>query len=173
MRKVHRRHAQAQSAPSHTGMFSRFRFILFTYVDPQKWTGTFFSKHSLFELGLRIQVGHPSGTCPNPSPSRRPLLVGDLNGLHFLTVDYCGCMHGGSPDRQDYQLLRHRIFPVTLREPRTAFTFNMLELFHELTLQGKTTAYDFYRSVERRTDNLTLAQTVSSHSTLLRLWAGN
>lgn len=107
-----------------------------------------------------MQVGHDSGACPNPSPSARPLLVGDVTGLHLLSVDYCRCT---GAERSDYQLLRHRIFPVTLKEPRTAFSFDMLELFHELTLQGKTTAYDFYRSIERRTDNLTLAQTVCKH----------
>lgn len=38
-------------------------------------------------------------------------------------------------------------------QPQTAFTFKVLELFHHLTLQGKTTAWDFYSAILHVTDN--------------------
>ena len=48
--------------------------------------------------------------------------------------------------------------------PKTVFTFDILETFHELSLQGKTTTYDFYHSVIRRTDNLQLGKPIVGYS---------
>jgi hypothetical protein len=50
-------------------------------------------------------------------------------------------------------------FPVTFNRPQTAFTFDMLNTFHELTLQEKTTLYDFYYTILRKTDNGKLEKT--------------
>ncbi len=85
---------------------------------------------------------------PEPvTVSTRDIIVGDTSGLHVMSVDYCGCLVNGAFVKWDVQCLRHRLFPVTIKKPRTVFTFEAIELFHELTLQGKTTAYDFYRSI--------------------------
>ncbi|EEB94303.1 hypothetical protein MPER_06900, partial [Moniliophthora perniciosa FA553] len=54
------------------------------------------------------------------------------------------------------QLLRSRLYPATVVEPTTAFTFRMLEFFHDLTLQGKVSVYDFYHALETRTDGASL-----------------
>ncbi|KAJ7212322.1 hypothetical protein B0H12DRAFT_1033245, partial [Mycena haematopus] len=43
-------------------------------------------------------------------------------------------------------------FPATHDMPRTAATLRMLDFFHTLTLQGKTTMFDFYTSLEKLTD---------------------
>lgn len=40
-----------------------------------------------------------------------------------------------------------------MTRPRTAFTFEVLNHFHHLTLQGKTTAWDFYNALVHETDN--------------------
>ena len=45
------------------------------------------------------------------------------------------------------------MFPASVAQPRTAFTFDVLELFHHQTLQGKTTAWDFYNALAHFTDN--------------------
>lgn len=50
-----------------------------------------------------------------------------------------------------------------MSEPRTAFTFEALELFHQLTLQGKTTAWDFYSALLYATDNTGLNPPSVSH----------
>lgn len=44
-----------------------------------------------------------------------------------------------------------------MAQPRTAFTFAVLDQFHQLTLQGKTTAWDFYNALAHVTDNTGLA----------------
>jgi hypothetical protein len=60
------------------------------------------------------------------------------------------------------QLLRARWFPATFDRPRTAFTFDCLDTFHELTLQGKTPLYDFYYMVLHKTDNLGIRKPIVS-----------
>ena len=60
------------------------------------------------------------------------------------------------------QLLRRGWFPATLDRPRTAFTFDCLETFHELTLQGKVNLYDFYHTILRKTDNANLNKSIVS-----------
>lgn len=38
-------------------------------------------------------------------------------------------------------------------EPRTAFTLDLLNTFHLITLQGKLSVYDFYRAIDRKSNN--------------------
>jgi hypothetical protein len=52
--------------------------------------------------------------------------------------------------------------PASFDRPQTVFTFNVLDTFHELTLQGKTTAYDFYHAILRRTDNAQVGKRIVS-----------
>ena len=44
--------------------------------------------------------------------------------------------------------------PGSVSRPQTAFTFDALESFHLLTLQGKTSSYDYYATLECKTDNV-------------------
>lgn len=44
--------------------------------------------------------------------------------------------------------------PATLERPKTVCTFRALELFHMLSHRGKVTAYDYYVSLEKITDNI-------------------
>ena len=37
--------------------------------------------------------------------------------------------------------------------PATVFTFRLLKTFQELNFQGKTNLYDYWKSIERITDN--------------------
>ena len=43
-------------------------------------------------------------------------------------------------------------FPATFERPRTAFSFELLSLFHKVKLQGKTTLYDFYHTIVQVSD---------------------
>lgn len=70
------------------------------------------------------------------------------------------------------QLLREGWFPATLSRPQTVFTFECLEFFHELTLQGKTSLYDFYHTLIRRSDNAGLSPTIVSPNTTISLLIG-
>jgi hypothetical protein len=117
----------------------------------QQWNGRFFDTDSLQNHGLRYQLGHSGGLCPSPLPGPKHFTVFDLSGPLSISIDYCNCT--SVPVPLWTQLLRQRWFPATLSRPQTVFTFDCLEFFHELTLQGKTNLYDFYHTLLRRFDN--------------------
>ncbi|KAH9965071.1 hypothetical protein BGW80DRAFT_1255055, partial [Lactifluus volemus] len=97
--------------------------------------------------------------CPLPSAGPENFCIFDTYGVHYISVDFCDCRTNGFI-HQRTQLLRARWFPATFNRPKTAFTFDCLDTFHELTLQGKTPLYDFYHTVLHKTDNLELNKTV-------------
>jgi len=127
----------------------------------QKWNGKFFEKTSLSALGLRIQLGHDGDKCPIPISGPQNFVVFDVSGAHTVNVDFCDCNPLQPLDRR-VQLLRRGWFPATLARPQTAFTFEFLEVFHELTLQGKVNLYDFYHTILHRTDNANLNTSIVS-----------
>lgn len=120
----------------------------------QRWNGKFFEDISLHELGLRIQLGHPDGSsCPRPDPGPEDFTVIHTNKIHCVSVDFCQCHVGSTKDRWE-QLVLNEWLPATLDRPKTVGTFRTLELFHMLSHRGKFTAYDFYSSIEKVTDNI-------------------
>ncbi|KAF4586452.1 hypothetical protein EYR38_010728 [Pleurotus pulmonarius] len=80
---------------------------------------------------------------------RKGFYVIDTSGIHVVSIRFCGCRFIGD----DIQLLRYRWYPGSSAIPRTAFTLDLLNTFHLITLQGKLSAYDFYLSIERKTNN--------------------
>jgi CxC2 like cysteine cluster associated with KDZ transposases len=116
---------------------------------------------ALKDLGLRVQLGHLDLCCANPQPGHKDFIVIHTNGIHCVTVDFCDCDQRVSPR---LQLLRRRWFPVTVHYPQTCCTFHVLEQYHTLTLTGKLSGYDFYKSLEHLTDNTGLnVSKVRSH----------
>ncbi|KAI9069929.1 hypothetical protein FKP32DRAFT_1537310, partial [Trametes sanguinea] len=104
----------------------------------------------------RVQVRHSAndGRCISAASTPMPLTVIHINGIHTVHVEFCDCIP--VPRRQ--LLLRLRLWPATAADPKTCATFQLLRTFHLLNLQGKATAYDFYRSLELATDNTGLAK---------------
>lgn len=113
--------------------------------SPQEWTGTFFKRATLSALGLTICVSHPG--CP--SSRFVEFVIIDTTGVHEISVGFCGCYN--APDLF-IQLLRAKLFPATSRQPQTAFTFSLLELFQILNLEARTSAFDFVHALRRMTD---------------------
>ncbi|KAJ7068434.1 hypothetical protein C8F01DRAFT_1246940 [Mycena amicta] len=114
-----------------------------------EWNGFFFHRTTLKKMGLRIQFGHGGARCVRPVRGHEDFVVLHHNGVHEVAVDFCGCER-----REDdfKQLLRAHWFPVTTGRPQTCATFQCLDAFHTLSLQAKTTAYDFYAALELRTN---------------------
>ena len=77
-------------------------------------------------------------------------MILDLHGIHEVGLDFCGCEQAPP---STCQLLRYRLYPATSVEPRTAATFRLLETFHLLSGQSKISAFEFYSTLSRRTDN--------------------
>jgi len=74
--------------------------------------------------------------------------------MHEVDVRFCRCGHLSYDDREHRtQLLRVGWFPASQDRPQTAFTFVALDLFHELSVQGKISAHDYYYGTVHLTDN--------------------
>ncbi len=85
-------------------------------------------------------------------------------GVFPVDVDFCDCFDPPPPPRR-VQLLWTGWFPASYDRPQTVFTFDVLNAFQKLALQGKTTLYNFYHSLLNLNDNLHLGQTLVPCST--------
>ena len=117
----------------------------------QKWTGTHFARQSLAELGMIIFLGHHTQQCPNaqPNSSGRSTVVVSTNGIHNTKVLYCCCTT--APD-EPFQLTSAGLFPATMDQPETAFTFTLLDDFHVHVLASKKSAYDHFIALQKHTN---------------------
>ncbi|TFK79956.1 hypothetical protein K466DRAFT_504721 [Polyporus arcularius HHB13444] len=134
------------------------------------WNGKHWEKSSLRKLGYVFQLGHDGGPCPCPGDTTRRLVVGDVSGIHEVQIRFCECLDESEEFTYTWvQVFRQGWFPATTNRPATAFTFRMLNAFQELNFQGKTSLYDYWKSLERITDNSGSGPSlVLSH--VVRLW---
>ncbi|KAF7298517.1 CxC2 domain-containing protein [Mycena indigotica] len=128
---------------------------------PERWQGSFFELCTLKSLGLRLQLGHPHGEqCPGTlarlslasdgQQTYETFCVVECNGVHEIAINFCTCP---SAPKRAIQLLRRRLFPATSTRPLTAATFSALRLFHILSFEAKCSAYEFYNTLARLTNN--------------------
>ena len=118
----------------------------------QCWRDGFFERTSLDSLGYVHHLGHGGNACPADSPHRQLIII-DINGWHKLQVEFCKCGASNVSHEEYRQLLRMRLYPASFNRPKTAFTFDFLETYHKITLQGKLNLYDFYHAIMQKTDN--------------------
>ncbi|KII83222.1 hypothetical protein PLICRDRAFT_85247, partial [Plicaturopsis crispa FD-325 SS-3] len=122
----------------------------------EQWNGSFFQTVSLRQLGVRVQLGHPVGEgCPFQKAGPRDFIIIHLNGFHNVRLDFCNCP-GQAP--AFVQVLRAGWWPATPLEPQTCATMAVLRLFQIVNLQGKVSAFDFYRALEKATDGWALTK---------------
>ncbi|KAK0492877.1 hypothetical protein EDD18DRAFT_1108487 [Armillaria luteobubalina] len=101
-----------------------------------EWNGTFYSRITLQDMGLKVQLGHPSGeACPYPRASGRQVVVIDVEGIHKL------------------EMLHAQWFLATVEFPRTAVTFAVLCHFQMMSFMSKVSDYEYYQSLARLYDN--------------------
>ncbi len=80
--------------------------------------------------------------------------MGDVTGIHEVQVHFCECLDDSDEFTYTWvQVFRQGWFPATTNRPATAFMFRMLNTFQELNFQGKTSLYDYWKSLECITDN--------------------
>jgi hypothetical protein len=120
----------------------------------QRWTGSRFVEVSLKSIGLKVQLNHGSMHCENPLPSHAALLVIHTNGIHEVAIQYCGCPRKIAAD---IQLLRRGFYPASQKSVKTCATFTLLDLLHKFALASKGSTYDFYRALEKLTNNTGIA----------------
>lgn len=137
------------------------RFALFTCV--QIWSGSYFQRISLRDLGHHVQLGHPPGVqCCNPALAfNDDFVVLEINGIHRLALNFCNC---ATAQTHDIQLLHARWYPSTTTNPRTAATFQLLDHFQMYTFESKGSAFKYYQSLVHLTDNTGTCQPKVSDS---------
>ncbi|KAM6493722.1 hypothetical protein JOM56_010083 [Amanita muscaria] len=139
----------------------------------QQWNGSFFVSVSLRSLGLIIQLNHRGQhLCSNPEANTGDVFtVIDLDGIHSVSVNFCAC--GYRTQSRYVQLLRTGLFPVTSEHPQAAITFRTLELFELLSYESKVSAFEYYRTLSRLTDNTGMKappDRYASFSRTVRIW---
>jgi hypothetical protein len=91
------------------------------------------------------------------------MVIVHVNGFHYVSVSFCVCDSSATPP---YQLIDADLFPATLEQPETAFTFELLDTFQKLSLRSKINAYDYHRSLQEMT-NAAFIQDVPVHIFLI------
>jgi len=131
-------------------------------MSGQVWNGGFFERTSLNDLGLCYYIGHQHTACPS-SDTKAQVLVIDINGAHRVNVQFCACTEDARWVDKYRQLLRVGWYPSSFERPGTTFTFNVLDSYHKLALQGKLNLYDFYLFLLQKTDNCGRTKAVVGH----------
>ncbi|TFY58980.1 hypothetical protein EVJ58_g6064 [Rhodofomes roseus] len=132
------------------------------------WVKSHFRRTTLKNLGLRIQLGHPPGErCPNPKAAfNDDFVILDTTGIHRVALDFCDCTQ---KQQLPVQLMRARLFPATVTNPKTAATYRLMEHFHLLRTQSKISAHEFYQCLARQTENVEPQESADRYSALLRM----
>ena len=138
----------------------------------QHWQNGFFDRTSLHSLGLMCNLGHNGDPCPGGS-SPNNLTIIDINGCHKVQVVFCTCDPGIPWNERYRQLLQMCWYPASFTRPGTAFSFDLLEMFHKLTLQGKLNLYDFYLAVMQKSDNQGRSKPIVSNLSQIGLSVAN
>ena len=113
--------------------------------DPESQDGS----HEEHDTAADLSFG---GSKPGRYDSNgHPIItVVDRSGVHEIGVNWCRCPE--APEH-DMQLMMTGLFPATFRNPKTAFTFRVLEDFHLDNLECKTTPSQFFSRLKRLTND--------------------
>ncbi|PSS00733.1 hypothetical protein PHLCEN_2v4114 [Hermanssonia centrifuga] len=120
----------------------------------------FWVRRSLGHLGMVLELGHGGARCPKTLATTRKMTVVHEHGVWPMNVRFCGCPEGdGAPNPDAYQLLGAGLWPASWKQPLTAFSMSVMREFHLLSVQANTNAYDYFRYLQRTTDNITPDET--------------
>jgi hypothetical protein len=115
----------------------------------QHWTGDYFERATLKQLGAVLPLLHGGEQCPSGLPNPSTLTVFHCNRFHTVSVAYCNCP--GAP-LAPAQLPRSCLWPGTQDVPHTAGTFDLLRLFQTADHRAHVNVTDMYRVLELMTD---------------------
>ena len=122
----------------------------------KKWTGHFFQDTSLNEDRFTLHLCHGGAPCPEAQfktgtqDNKKCLVVVDVSGVHQLHIGWCQC---DDAPGADIQLLRNHLFPASISNPSTAFTFKLLNYFHIDSVECKTSALSFFSKLRCLTND--------------------
>ncbi|TRM56407.1 hypothetical protein BD626DRAFT_541333 [Schizophyllum amplum] len=122
----------------------------------QSWSGAYWRKTTLADMGLIYQVGHGGLPCVCPESAVRTMVVLD-NVIHTVRYRFCSC-RGLRSLNAVRQLLRNRWYPATVTDPETCITFNALDLFRLSAMHANVNVNNWLKAMEERTDALKLSK---------------
>ncbi|KAF7371877.1 hypothetical protein MVEN_00044900 [Mycena venus] len=151
-------------------LLAQHRYTPLHHVE--KWDGKMFVRDSLADD--RILHTHLGATekCPHTPlgpPERVVFTLCDHNGFHTRLIQFCAC----NKSQRWEQLLAVRLFPSTVKQPQTAFTFNVMRQFQVHSLASKKSAYDYVKALSQLTNNSDPASVANRYREFLfacRLW---
>jgi hypothetical protein len=117
----------------------------------EMWTGRYFKQSSLMDIGYVLHLGcnrQHNDDQSQSTPTSSSVVLVHSTGIFTQKVVWCTC---NVP--RHLQLLRHRLYPASTKNPCTAFTFDVLEYFYMDALECKTAAMKFYTKLCRFTNN--------------------
>ncbi|KAJ7715975.1 hypothetical protein B0H16DRAFT_1339392 [Mycena metata] len=117
----------------------------------EEWTGEFWKRTTLRDLGLVYQLGHEGMRCKRPHPLVRSLTVVDTTGIHEIHYQFCACSRSDKSSNLK-QFLRNGWYPASFTDPDSCATFKVLDHFRLLNVIGNLNARDFITALERMTD---------------------
>ena len=89
------------------------------------------------------------------------LIVVDILGIFHRKFRWCNC--AGSPNNLT-QLLHAKLYPASTKDPRTVFTFSLLDYFLADNLECKTSVKNFVNKIKHMTNELHPSGVPVSHS---------
>ncbi|EIN05125.1 hypothetical protein PUNSTDRAFT_30488, partial [Punctularia strigosozonata HHB-11173 SS5] len=117
----------------------------------ETWNGRFFERIYDPKARPALHLGHGGRKCPEAAEERHiSFTIADTSGVHQMSVVFCRCFNHG--DRAE-QLMDAKLFPASMDQPTTAFTFSLLRDFHMHSLTSKKSAYDFVLALRRLSNN--------------------
>jgi hypothetical protein len=98
-----------------------------------------------------FQLGFGSSKPGQIDKNGNPIItIIDRSGVHEIGIRWCCCPEAAE---HDMQLMAAGLFPAMFRNPKTAFTFRVLEEFHLDNLECKTTPSQFFSRLRRLTSD--------------------
>lgn len=117
----------------------------------EQWTGSYFKRVELKDIGLVIRLGHRGKRCNSVAEDNtRDFSVTHVNGIHKCCIAFCGC---GEKESEVIQLIRYGLFPGSVRLPQIAFTHIVLRNFHVHTTVSKKSGFDYIESLRKLSNN--------------------
>ena len=118
--------------------------------------------------GIEFDDEDDGWECDNDRPKRRnrdseygnglPALKGknvvvfvDTSGVHRLRVHYCQCPNARPADRQFVEM---GFLPASVANPKTVFTFGVLDDFRLTNLECNTAGTSYWHKLARKTSNV-------------------
>ena len=130
-------------------MKNNHRYLPFHRIRTWDEQANCFVSARWMDLGMIWNLVHEDGSTCNSQTTSKTLQVLHVNGVHSVQFYSCNCFLNGIKAHtiSPTQLLANRLFPSTSCSPTSAFSFEVLELFHNLNLNGFINIKQFCDSV--------------------------